>query len=175
MRAPDELAAVRRQILERRAASDAAEERREFLRRGQVGRQLEVRCEREHRRGSRPKLAEAVEVGPQQLLFLSRIRWAPRDQLKLPGWMREHFLGPGANNELLTDDGLLSRYLDHLDEQGSGVSATGPRWLKKMPDFELLVIVEPASEPAITPWVRCHVHLGDARAVQREELFAALR
>lgn len=134
-----------------------------------------VWCSHDHGKGRSRKLAEAAYLDPE-FLVVSRIEWLPSDQLNLRPWERESLLGAGWNPHNDTDDDLLSRWLDHLDEWEQGQPARGERWLKDQPPHMISTILTPGREPAYSPWVRCPDHpREETHVLSIAELMTAVR
>lgn len=140
---------------------------------------LVIRCDQQHQRHGRPKLAEAyrTELG---VLFVSKIRWLPGDQLTLRPWLRQHLEGAGMDDATyqlaMVDDDLLRRSTEHNDAWARGLSSTGPRWLHKAPPTTILAMVRP--DPRVQEldlWVRCVDHPAQAEALDPIGIIAATR
>jgi len=184
-RAAVELARVRAEITERRKFRNEVTRAREFVAGAtRPFRGLTVRCEvtTHSHRGSAPKLADVAPV-LGGLLVVSTIKWRPSDQLNLPPWDRESYLGAGldgaALERVMSDDQALIDWLDMLDrwERGGSVredGGHGPRWLMGEPPRVLATVLFPDRQSPMAAWVRCP-RQGGAETVTYRQLAAALR
>jgi hypothetical protein len=140
-----------------------------------------VRCQLAgHRGGKLPKLAE-IYLTRHGALFAARIEWAPADQLTLPPWERERYLGTALDDATLdrymTDDNALSDWLTHLDHWQQGHQATGDRWLgDSPPSFIHEVLSLPDHHLGRRAlWTRCPRHQSEAKELSPQELLATAR
>lgn len=163
---------VREWVLGRRRLTAELAAHQASLQANPPARQAIWRCTKPHKNGS-PMLAQAVSVDGG-VLFAARIKWLPSDQLNLRGWMREHLLSTLTDQGL--EDNLLSTFLDHLEEWGTGQTPHGERWLRGMPDHFVRDFYLP--EPQIgelQPWMRCVNHPDGAEVAARNDMFSATR
>ncbi len=113
-----------------------------------------------------------VYVHESRMLFSSRIRWLPSDQLNLRPWHRRELL---ADAGWMAED-VLTDWIQRLDEHGRGLSAEGGRWLTKTPDIyirELLTSSGDAGRPEL--WIRCADHPHSAELHDRIQLIGKVR
>jgi len=183
-RAESELARIRAEIVGRRKFLGDVRRAQQFVGEQQPDRALIVRCEdRVHsHRGSAPTLAQAAPV-LGGMLVVSSIKPRASDQINLPPWDREAYLGASFEEatlgRMLHDDRLLSDWLDNLDrwERGESVreqGGHGPRWLLSEPPRTITTVLFPDRPSLITAWVRCP-RQGDAECLTYRRLAEALR
>ncbi|MCA1676339.1 MAG: hypothetical protein LC799_30575 [Actinobacteria bacterium] len=110
------------------------------------------------------------------MLFSSRIRWLPGDQLNRRPWDAESLL-LGLDVARWPDDEELARVVESLTgpifERPGG---PGPRWLVSMePTFIHEVLDLAGTDDARGLWTRCRDHPDAAREWIRRELLDRLR
>ncbi len=181
----EELASLRAQILERRRfAADVERARQVAAQMPGTIQSVTVRCEKSshsHRRDS-PKLADAIPV-LGGILVVSTIKVRASDQLNLPPWDVESYLGAGLDGAslegVLNDDQQLSDWLNHVDRWARGESVRpdgdhGERWLMSSPPRRLTTMLLPNGPSPIRAWIRCP-RQGDHEELTYAQLAEALR
>lgn len=141
-----------------RLVTDRFESGRQWAAGGGVGKQVVVRCTEAGHKGSAPRLAE-VSVTPAGLLFLSRISWRASDQLTLPPWQRRAY-ERDTNGRIVSDDRLLSDWIEHLASWTAGVPSRGERALAGEPDWWIrdVLNLEDLNHARPELWARCKSH-----------------
>jgi hypothetical protein len=139
---------------------------------------LQLRCEKPHAGGKKPKVAE-VHATRFGIFYVARLPWARSDANRLLPWVEETHLERTFRNDpsQLEDDDALRTQLEQIEwwrENGQGDLA----WLaeRSAREHRLVEILNlPDTAGMLTLWSRCPAHLDDYEEIDPARLLEALR